>query len=74
MLTLAASSDMLCQLQKWRKQYGDIFSLRLGNRYAIVISSYEVTTTTTITTTTTTTTIYFIHANGKLKLSFDLIH
>ena len=69
MLTLAASSDMLGQLQKWRKQYGDIFSLRLGNRYAIVISSYEVTTTTT-----TTTTIYFIHANGKLKLSFDLIH
>ena len=67
MLTLAASSDMLGQLQKWRKQYGDIFSLRLGNRYAIVISSYEVTTT-------TTTTIYFIHANGKLKLSFDLIH
>ena len=43
LLTLAAAApDILGQLERWRQQYGDVFTLRLGNKYVIVICSYKV--------------------------------
>ena len=38
----AALPDILQLLQKWRKQHGDIFTIRMGSKYMVVISSYKV--------------------------------
>ena len=42
MAVAAALPDILQLLHKWRKQYGDIFTIRLGSKYMVVISSYKV--------------------------------
>ena len=38
----AALPNLLEQMHKWRKEHGDIFTLRLGNKLMVVISSYKV--------------------------------
>ena len=38
----AALPDILQLLQKWRKQHGDIFTIRMGSKYMVVICSYKV--------------------------------
>ena len=38
----AALPNLLEQMHEWRKQHGDIFTLRLGSKLMVVISSYKV--------------------------------
>ena len=38
----SALPNLLEQMHEWRKQHGDIFTLRLGSKLMVVISSYKV--------------------------------
>ena len=38
----AALPNLLDQMHEWRKEHGDIFTLKLGGKLMVVISSYKV--------------------------------